>query len=144
MSRCCFVHVLFHQWDGLHHHELPFQKQFSRTVWLLWLDGWQSAPWLVKEVAKSYERHNPGWKSIRLDSKSLRQHVDIHYINSPDIMPATKSDIIRLSLLAKHGGVWADATMLCFALLDSWLHEGLMPSEFWMYHGRDGGKGPAS
>jgi len=54
---------------------------------------------------------------------------------------------LSLLKLAKHGGVWtdeADTTMLRLAPLDSWMHEALMPAEFWMYHGRDGGLGPAS
>ena len=29
-------------------HPLPFQHEFPRTVWLLWLVGWDSAPWVVR------------------------------------------------------------------------------------------------
>jgi hypothetical protein len=54
------------------------------------------------------------------------------------------SDIIRLALLARHGGVWADATMLCMIPLERWVYEAVGPTGFWMYHGRDEGRGPAS
>ena len=32
------------------------------------------------------------------------------------------SDLLRLKLLAKYGGVWADATLLCSTPLDHWVH----------------------
>jgi hypothetical protein len=51
------------------------------------------------------------------------------------IGPQPKSDIIRLSLLKNHGGVWADATMLCMQPLDSWVDEAVNASGMWMYHG---------
>jgi len=123
---------------------LPFQQEFSRTVWLLWLGGCDSAPWVVREVAASYERHNPGWNIVRLDNVSFKDYVEIDYIDKSDVHEPAKSDILRISLLAEHGGVWADATVLCYAPLDSWIHEALIPQEMWMYHGRDEGKGPAS
>lgn len=34
---------------------------------------------------------------------------------------ATQSDMIRLQLLCKYGGVWADSTTLCIRPLDAWL-----------------------
>ena len=135
---------MLNAWGSNTTEHLPFQTEFPSIVWLLWLDGWDSAPWMVKEVALSYERHNPGWSVVRLDSQNLKQYLDIPYIDNVNIEAPAKSDIVRLFLLAKHGGVWADATMLCFAPLDSWIHESLMPVQFFMYHGRDGGKGPAS
>lgn len=37
------------------------------------------------------------------------------------IPPAAESDILRLYLLKKYGGVWVDATNLCRRPLDAWL-----------------------
>jgi hypothetical protein len=37
--------------------------------------------------------------------------------------------------LAEHGGVWADATVLCMVSLDRWIYDALQPVGFWMYHG---------
>lgn len=58
--------------------------------------------------------------------------------------PAAQSDIVRLHLLADYGGVWADATCACMRPLDEWLPPYMESSDFWMYHGRDGGTGPCS
>ena len=133
-----------HNATAFGNHPLPFQHEFPRTVWLLWLAGWDSAPWVVREVAASYERHNPGWNIVRLDNLTLRDYVEIDYIDKPNIDKPAKADILRIALLAEHGGVWADATVLCYAPLDSWIHGALIPQDFWMYHARDGGKGPSS
>ena len=80
---------------------------------------------------------------------NLKDYVtDIDYVYRDTISPQAKSDIIRLALLNKYGGVWADATLLCMKPLDSWIQDAIQASGFWMYHGTGGGMdiqhGPAS
>ncbi|WP_349370902.1 capsular polysaccharide synthesis protein [Salinarimonas sp.] len=123
----------------------------NKTVWLLWLQGWDTAPWLVRQVAESWKINNPGWNIEFLSEGNLGRYVnDIDYIHSDDkdISPQAKSDIIRLSLLKNHGGVWADATLLCMQPLEPWVEEAAKPAGLWMYHGSGGGmrptQGPAS
>jgi hypothetical protein len=108
-----------------------------KTVWLLWLSGWHGAavPWLVLQVAHSWRFHNPGWHVELVSADNLHEFVRIPYIHQPHIKEQAKSDIIRLHLLAQHGGVWADATVLCLQPLDHWLYDMLAPARFWMYHG---------
>jgi len=122
---------------------IPTLPASEKTVWLLWLQGWDSAPWMIREIALSWERHNADWNITRLSEKDLPHYFQLDYWNAAIPAPA-KSDIVRLTLLSKYGGVWADATMLCNAPLDSWLPAVLVPTGCWMYHGRDGGRGPAS
>jgi hypothetical protein len=52
------------------------------------------------------------------------------------------SDIIRISLLKYHGGIWCDATMLCLQSLDNWVNDCILQSGIWMYNNGKGG--PAS
>lgn len=113
----------------------------NKTVWLLWLQGWDNPPWLVRQVAESWEANNPGWNIEYLTLQNVREYVrDIDYIydESKEIIPQHKADIIRLSLLKNYGGVWADATMLCMQPLDTWVEEAVMPAGLWMYHGHGG------
>lgn len=112
----------------------------GKVIWLLWLQGWHKAPELVKSVCTSWEKLNPEWTIIKLDQKNLKNYVKVKKVESMQAY----SDIIRLALLAKHGGVWADATMLCMIPLDRWVYDAVSPTGFWMYHGRDEGRGPAS
>lgn len=121
----------------------------NKTIWILWLQGWDSAPWLANKVKQSWEVKNPGWKVELVTNDNLKDYVtDVDYVYRDTITPQAKSDIIRLALLNKYGGVWADSSLLCMKPLDSWLQPAIKPSGFWMYHGT-GGKmdiqhGPAS
>ena len=115
----------------------------GKTIWLLWLQGWDQAPWIVQKARESWEKLNPGWNIELVDEKNLEQYSKIEYIDKIK-SPAAKSDAIRLNLLATHGGVWADATLLCMHPLDNWIYDALDSTGFWMYHGRDEGRGPAS
>lgn len=116
------------------------EKVPGRVIWLLWLQGWDKAPYLVRQVANSWEKLNPEWTVIKLDEDNLSQYVTVKKVESMQAY----SDIIRLALLARHGGVWADATMLCMIPLERWVYDAVGPTGFWMYHGRDEGRGPAS
>jgi hypothetical protein len=123
------------------------RKVFTKkTIWLLWYQGWDHAPWLVQQVRKSWELHNPRWNIVCLDQNNLSQYIDPtrRFNQNFTIKMQAKSDLIRLNLLADYGGVWADATMLCMVSLDRWIYDALQPVGFWMYHGRDNGAGPAS
>ncbi len=123
----------------------------ERNIYLLWLQGWSKAPWLQQKVLQSWRLNNPSWTINLIDNKNLKDYVnDIDYIydKRKKISPQAKSDIIRLSLLKNHGGVWADSTLLCMQPLDHWVFEALNPSGIWMYHGHGAGLysdiGPAS
>ena len=123
----------------------------NKTIWLLWLQGWDRAPWLVRQVAASWEINNPDWTIRYLSSSNLAEYVgDTDYIidKRKNISPQALSDIVRLSLLDRHGGVWADATLLCMQPLTPWIEDAVRPAGLWMYHGHGGGMdgrfGPAS
>ena len=123
----------------------------EKNIFILWLQGWNNAKWLNQQVAESWRINNPDWNIHLIDLNNLKDYVtDIDYLYDPrkQITPQAKSDIIRLSLLKNHGGIWADATMLCMQPLDHWINEAVEPSGIWMYHGTGGGMpkevGPAS
>ena len=121
----------------------------GRVIWILWFDGWRDAPWLVKAVARSWEVHNPGWTVVRLSQDNLGQYVAAPYLDAMAsaeertnrgwkkplrrwLRPA-QSDVIRVHLLSTHGGVWADATLLCNQGLDSWVYDAVAPTGFFGY-----------
>jgi hypothetical protein len=114
----------------------------ERTVWLLWLQGWDQAPWLALRAAESWEINNPTWNVERLSLDNLGDYVsDVEYIydQSKTMSPQWIADIVRVSLLKNHGGLWADATMFCMQPLDPWVHDAVAPAGIWMYHGRGAG-----
>ena len=106
-----------------------------KVVWLLWYAGLSSAPQLVVDVAQSWVLQNPGWDVRVVNTTSLAVYLPGARLEYPGMTPQALSDLIRLRLLDSHGGVWADATLLCLASLDAWLPAAMQPAGFWMYHG---------
>lgn len=110
----------------------------KKNIFLFWLQGWDKAPWLQNKILESWEINNPDWNIELVDQYNLGGYLsDIDYIynDSKKITPQAISDIVRLSLLKNHGGIWADSTLLCMQPLDHWIFDAIKKSNFWMYHG---------
>ena len=98
----------------------------TKVIWLLWLQGWKHAPEIAQASQESWSNRNPGWKVWLLDRDSLAAFVPSDRLNkifSSSIPLEALSDLIRLELLHRYGGVWADATTICSKPLDSWLNQ---------------------
>ena len=104
----------------------------------MWHQGFDAAPNLVKACVSIWEHHNPGWKIIRLDRQNLKEYIDIDdtiRLNRDTITVQAQSNIIRINLLAKYVGVWADATCFCCCPLDEWLEPQLSGGFFSLQNG---------
>lgn len=95
-----------------------------KVIWALWLQGWDSAPDLLRACAASWVRLNPRWEFRPLTRAHVVQLLsagpNAHLLQS-GVAPAALSDVVRIELLARHGGVWVDATTYCLLPLDEWL-----------------------
>jgi hypothetical protein len=117
----------------------------GKTVWILWFQGWDAAPKVVLDVKRSWVELNPEWKVRAVSDADLPSLIPGVMEGLPKgISAAARSDVVRLNLLSKYGGVWADSTMLCMRPLDDWVYPAVEPSGFWMYHGGADERGPAS
>lgn len=96
------------------------------------------------QVALSWIRNNPTWRVELLSEDNLEGYLGPLPYYRKENTPAARSDILRLTLLAKHGGVWADATFINFIPLDQWVYEAVGHNGFWAYHGHGDWSGPAS
>lgn len=97
-----------------------------KIIWIFWLQGWDAAPEIVQRCLQSWIRLNPGWDVRTLDGRSVDRFVNLAKALGPNFSTASPqaiSDIVRMNLLAEHGGVWTDATVFCCQPLDSWLWE---------------------
>lgn len=110
---------------------LRVARPLPRTLWLYWAQGVSSAPGLVQACIKTWEDMNPEWKLHHLDAATAGKYVDTTDLPA-GISHAHRADIIRIRLLSKYGGVWADATCLCSKPLESWLPP-LMQSGFFAF-----------
>jgi hypothetical protein len=101
-------------------------KPIPRIIWMMWIQGLDSAPRVVTECHRSWVQRNPGWEVRMLDLISFREYVDLDAVmgaGRKDLGPAHLADIIRINLIADHGGVWVDGTCFCVRPLDEWLDD---------------------
>ena len=46
-------------------------NMLDKNIFILWLQGWEHATWLNKQVAESWEINNPDWKIHYIDLMNL-------------------------------------------------------------------------
>ncbi|MGN1203332.1 MAG: capsular polysaccharide synthesis protein [Eubacterium sp.] len=91
-------------------------REDSRKIWVFWWTGEDSAPEIVKACIRSIRRNANGHDVVMLDRSNYQNYITLPkvIIDKHDkgiIGHAHFSDIIRLSLLSKYGGMWIDATV---------------------------------
>jgi len=99
----------------------PFRgNEIPRILWIYWGQGEAAAPELVRRCIASWRLHNPGWEIRVLDATSAAELVDLSDI-AAELPFRFKANALRLRLLERFGGVWADATCYCHRPLDDWM-----------------------
>ena len=93
----------------------------NKIIFILWFQGFENAPELVKKCLQSWEFHNPDWNIIKLNNNNLGNYIDISTYLKKKINYTALSDIVRCALLKKYGGLWVDSTVFCNKPLNSWL-----------------------
>ena len=110
----------------LHRYKYVLQQKPAQTVevssaqnkiWVCWLQGIDKAPLLVQRCVASIKKNSAGREVIVLTHDNLGQYLSLpDYIltkyRKKQITHTHFSDIVRISLLAEHGGVWIDSTVL--------------------------------
>lgn len=113
-----------------------------KIVWMYWHQGEAAAPEIVRRCIASWQTKNPGWSIRVLDAESVQEPtgLSVDWFNGrPDISLQFLSDMIRIALLSRHGGVWADASCYCSEPLDNWLPQ-RMQTGFFAFEGARRGR----
>jgi Capsular polysaccharide synthesis protein len=102
------------------------EADIPRTIWFVWFQGLENAPYVVRKCHESWIARNPGWRVETLDAATLPRFASTDYSsyssgNIGALGWQHKAGLLRFDLLAHHGGVWADATCFCMLPLDRWL-----------------------
>ena len=73
---------------------------------------------MVQRCIESWKRHNPSYAIHILSAETITEYnLPIH----PGMSQQLISDFVRLAVLAKHGGIWMDASVYLHDSLD-WVH----------------------
>ena len=98
-------------------------------IYFCWLQGEENLPPLVRCCYNSFKKHAGRYKVVFIDEKNFSNYVDIapHIIDkfrAGKISRTHFSDVLRVNLLERHGGLWLDSTILVTEPLEN--HK-----EFW-------------
>ncbi len=116
--------------------ELPRlpQTPIPKRIFMLWQQGWDVAPPVVRACADAWRRLNPEWELTLVDDSSLATVAPgwASFDLPPKLHRTALSNVARLQMLKTHGGVWADATLFPTRPLDDWLPH-VMASGIFMF-----------
>ena len=94
------------------------ESKMSNKVWVCWFQGIENAPNLVKKCYKSLQENLYDKEIVLITSENMNKYVQFpNYIiekwNAGLITNTHMTDLLRLELLIRYGGMWVDATVLC-------------------------------
>lgn len=132
------------EFDKNYDQSLPHDS--SNKVWICWFQGMENAPALVQKCYDSVKKNLTDREVILVTSENMDQ-----YVSFPDyiiekwkvgvITHTHLTDILRLELLIKYGGMWLDATVFCSEERDG-IPDYFFDSDLFFYQclkpGRDG------
>ncbi|MGJ0192351.1 glycosyltransferase family 32 protein [Pantoea sp. RRHST58] len=95
-------------------------EAIPKTIWMVWLDD-QLPPSLRLNI-NQLRQDNPDHTLHLVTQRTLAQWLPEMTFISADLTPAHKSEIIRLELLHRFGGIGIDGGTLLFEKLD-WVHQ---------------------
>lgn len=91
-----------------------------KTIYILWFQGFDKAPEIVKMCVNSWKYYNPDWDIVLIDNNNLKNYVNLdNYVIN--LNKTALSDVVRILLLKLHGGLWVDSTTFCNKPLNDWL-----------------------
>ena len=110
---------LINEYSQAAFNEEDFQRVSSEDykIWFCWLQGEENLPPIVRCCYNSLRENAGHYKIVFIDEKNFSNYVDI----APHVMDKFRagkisrthfSDILRVNLLERHGGLWLDSTIL--------------------------------
>lgn len=92
--------------------------KYQGCVWVCWWQGIEKAPEIVKMCVESIRRNIGNHKLIVITEENISDYVEfpdwmIEKYKKGIISKTHLSDVLRLELMAKYGGLWLDSTFYC-------------------------------
>ena len=96
----------------------PVDPDKNNKIWMCWWQGLESAPEIVRACVGSVRRNAGGREVVIITDENVKEYADIPQwiwdkVRRGTITRTNLSDLLRLTLLAEHGGMWLDATFYC-------------------------------
>ena len=110
----------------------------NKTIWMCWFLGEDhpSMPTLNRECIKRWKQLNTDWQINVLSDETIKNYVPEYFEiinNSPNRMIQHNSDLLRLLLLSKYGGVWVDSSVYPMQPLSFFYNQIVNETDFFTY-----------
>lgn len=110
-----YGHILMDALKGYNEKDSD-EETIPKVIWTCWLQGMEQAPEMVRACIESQKKGLPNYEQHVLTLSNYKQWVTLpDYVEEKfrkGLIPrASFSDLIRLSVLKKYGGVWMDASV---------------------------------
>lgn len=116
----CLLHKEFYDYIHLvrEHDYYDNSAKQPAIIWTVWLQGMNNAPEIVQACFRSLLKLNGEYEIILITKDNLEEYVTLNPSITKKwedgiISNTAISNIIRLELLCKYGGIWVDGTVLC-------------------------------
>lgn len=96
--------------------------KIPNKIWSFWHSD--ELPTLVEKCIQSWKIQNPNYEITILNKKNLTEYLpDVDFTKIKHITESVQkySDMVRLHILSKYGGIWSDATIICLKPYDDWI-----------------------
>jgi len=101
----------------------PTNSAIPNIIWTFWDD--MEMPPFVEKCIGSWQKFNPDYTIIVLNRKNVREYlpeIDLMSIPGTNDMVQRFADFVRAHALAKYGGFWFDASIICQGS-NQWMHD---------------------
>lgn len=98
-----------------------FKSKIPRRIWTFW-DS-EELPEFIQRCIQTWRDKNPNYDIVVLGPHNLNDYLsdyELHKINNWKYNDCVQkySDLVRLSILPKYGGIWLDASIVCYENFD--------------------------
>lgn len=98
--------------------EINTENTNKQPIWVLWWQGKDNMPDIIKACYESKLHHSNGHPVIFIDKSNIKQYIDFpDYIwkqfETGKLRIQHLSDMARIKLIKEYGGLWLDASIYC-------------------------------
>jgi len=116
---------------------VKYKSNIPKKIFTFW--DTTELPSLIKKCINTWRYHNPTYEIIILNSNNLDQYITngskLLSLKRSSDSNARLSDFIRLHVIAENGGVWMDASIICYDSLDNLFYKNChKPVDFFGYY----------
>ena len=91
-------------------------RMINKIIWMYWNGGYESMSELSKMCVESWKVYNSDWEFRLVDDSSVSEYFDLEGWmkntlpnDKPLLDGCKKSEVLRINLINKYAGVYADA-----------------------------------